>query len=418
MCFVDSRVPVLLSIPSFIVVASDIIAQHTRIVGDCPGTLPEMTSTSRSLQHAWDTAWTTAPPQACETLRNLNGAVAWGQTCVFTEEDNDPIPFSINTACMPWVTSNVYPSPSAFYSPATACPAKWTAVATQTAANGEGSDNRWIDGEIGLQCCPDGFQADGRDGCRPEGSGRFPVVECGEADAEENELRTYDGGAWPATATPSITALHLRYQPSDTGGTNSPTASSTEATSTGATSSQSPGGGSGGDSGNGISTGAIAAIATIIPLVIIIGALAMFLLWRRKKKNGKAAIALKNLGDEKDDYPLRSVDDTANQAASTRHDMPKGTTAAAYYTGSSQHPHETPEWNVEMDAVEAERLKVTGTSAQQSSSPVSPESGVEATELAGLARVPRKPIAPIELDSTPVIPEVGDAYIPYRPGRE
>ncbi|CAG5182414.1 uncharacterized protein ALTATR162_LOCUS10149 [Alternaria atra] len=151
---------------------------------------------------------------------------------------------------------------------------------------------------------------------------------------------------------------------------------------------------------------------------MIIGAFAMFLLWRRKKKNNKAAIALKDLGDEKDDYPLRSVDDTANQAASTHHDMPKGTATVAYYTSSSQYPHEIPEWNVEMDATEAERQRVAGTPAYQAPSPVSPESGVEAAELAGMARVPRKPIAPVELDSTPVIPEVGDAYIPYRPGRE
>jgi hypothetical protein len=370
-----------------------------------------MTSTSRSLQHTWDTVWSTAPPQACATLRNLNGAVAWGETCVFPEEDSDPIPFSINTACMPWVTSNVYPSPSAFYSPATACPASWTAVATQTTADGEGSDNRWIDGEIGLQCCPNGFQADGRDGCRPESSGNFPVVECGEADAEENELRTYAGGSWPASATPSVTALRLRYQPSDAGSAN-PTPSNTAATASESSSSSGSPGGSGASDG-GISTGAIAAIATVIPLVMIIGALALFLLWRRRKKNRKAALASKHSGDEKDDYPSRFVNDTAY------HPIPKGT-AAAHYAGSSQTPHETPEWNVEMDATEAERQKVAsiapapGTSTSSSS----PVNGSEAAELAGMARVARKPIAPVEIDGNPVIPEVGDAYIPYRPGRE
>jgi len=381
-----------------------------------------MTSTSRSLQHTWDTAWATAPPQACATLRNLNGAVAWGETCVFPEEDEDPIPFSINTACMPWVTSNIYPSPSAFYSPATACPASWTAVATQTDANGEGSDNRWIDGEIGLQCCPNGFQADGRDGCRPGGSGNFPVVECGEADAEENESRTYAGGSWPASATPSITALHLRYQPSDAGSVN-PTASNTATGASASSSGGSQGGGSGGDnngSGNGISTGAIAAIATVVPLVMILGALALFLLWRRRKKNRKAALASKHMGDEKDDDPTRPIDDNTNHSPSAYHAIPKGTTAA-HYANSSQNPHETPEWNVEMDATEAERQKLASTAPAYGGSNVglsSPGNGGEATELAGLARVPRKPIAPVEIDGNAVIPEVGDAYIPYRPGRE
>jgi hypothetical protein len=33
-----------------------------------------------------------------------------------------------------------------------------------------------------------------------------------------------------------------------------------------------------------------------------------------------------------------------------------------------------------------------------------------------MARVPRKPIAPVEIDGTAVVAEVGDAYIPYRPG--
>ena len=331
------------------------------------------------------------------------------------------MPFSINTACMPWVTSNIYPSPSAFYSPATACPASWTAVATQTDANGEGSDNRWIDGEIGLQCCPNGFQADGRDGCRPGGSGNFPVVECGEADAEENESRTYAGGSWPASATPSITALHLRYQPSDAGSVN-PTASGTATGASASNSGGSQGGGNAGannSSGNGISTGAIAAIATVIPLVMILGALALFLLWRRRKKNKKAALASKHIGDEKDDDPTRPIDDNTNHSPSAYHAIPKGTTAA-HYANPSQNPHETPEWNVEMDATEAERQKLASTAPPygSSTSGLSPVNGEGAAELAGLARVPSKPIAPVEIDGNAVIPEVGDAYIPYRPGRE
>jgi len=358
-----------------------------------------MTSTSRHLQHSWNTAWATAPPPSCSTLRNLNGAVAWGETCVFAQEDDDPLPFSINTACMPWFTSNVYPSPSAFYSPATACPDSWTAVATQTAESGEGSDDRWVDGEVGLQCCPEGFQSDGHTGCRPGGSGSWPVVECGEADAEENTLTTYDAARWPASATPSISALKLRYQASDAGGAR-PTGSGDS------------GSGSGGKGDDGLSTSAIAAIATVIPLVLIIAALAAFTLWRRSKKRTAALLASTNLGQEKAGRRSGSTDGPAKHVY---HSVPKH----ARDDGSSPGQHETPEWNVEMDALEAERPNLVGADSPPVGGGKAQSQGqAEAAELGGLARVPRKAIAPVEIDGRPVLAEVGDAYIAYRPGAE
>jgi hypothetical protein len=203
----------------------------------------------------------------------------------------------------------------------------------------------------------------------------------------------------------------LRYQPSNTEGAN-PTVSSIVAGASGSSSSGNQGGGG----GSGISTGAIAAIATVIPLVMVIGALALFLLWRRRKKNSKALLASKHLGHEKDNYPLRSVDDSANRTTPAHQVTPKGN-AAAYHAVPSQNPHETPEWNVEMDATEAERQKFAS-SASVYGNPMpgaSVRHGSEAAELAGMARVPRKPIAPVEIDGHAVIPEVGDAYIPYRP---
>ncbi|KAA8619779.1 hypothetical protein A1F94_004699 [Pyrenophora tritici-repentis] len=357
-----------------------------------------MTSTSRHLQHAWNTAWATAPPPSCSTLRNLNGAVAWGESCVFAQEDGDPVPFSINTACMPWVTSNVYPSPSAFYSPATACPDAWTVVATQTAASGEGSDNRWVDGEVGLQCCPEGFQGDGGAGCRPGGSGSWPVVECGEADAEENNMKTYNGGRWPASATPSIGALRLRYQTSDAGGAG-PTASASGPGKTGTSS---------GKGGSGLSTGAIAAIATVLPLVLILAALAAFTFWRRNKRRKVALLASQHLGQEKADRPSSS---THGNTRHTYYSVPKG---SAYAVGSSQVQHETPEWNVEMDAMDTERQNLVGAygSAERD---VRGQGQAEVPELGGLARMPRKAIAPVEIDGRAILAEVGDAYIAYRP---
>jgi hypothetical protein len=375
-----------------------------------------MTSTTRSLQQSWNTAWASAPPASCQTLRNLNNAVAWGQTCVFAEEDGDPTPFDINTACMPWVTSGISPSPSAFYSPATACPDSWTPVATQMSASSQNDGDRWIDGEVGLQCCPNGMVGDGATGCRPGSSGSWPVVECGEADAEENEQRTYNGASWPASATPSIIALQLRYQPSDVGSAN-PTASSTSASETGAGGSE---GSKDGGEGGGLSTGATAAIATVIPLVLIIGALAAFLLWRRKKNRKAALVAGKEHADEKAGRPSGSVTGTTHHAVAAGSDL-----KAPFATAPTSH-HETPEWNVEMDATEAERQKLVGPyqspiSATSFQSPVSASTAgnpSDAAELGGVARLPRKPIAPVEIDSTEVRAEVGDAYIPYRPGSE
>jgi hypothetical protein len=154
---------------------------------------------------------------------------------------------------------------------------------------------------------------------------------------------------------------------------------------------------------------------------MIIGALALFLLWRRRKKNSKAVLASNHTGDEKDNYPLRSVDDSANQTApAPAHQVTLKGNAAAYHAVSSQNPHETPEWNVEMDATEAERQKFAS-SASMYGTPIlgaSVRHGSEAAELAGMARVPRKLIAPVEIDGHAVVPEVGDAYIPYRPGQE
>ncbi|KAH7094693.1 hypothetical protein FB567DRAFT_510839 [Paraphoma chrysanthemicola] len=358
---------------------------------------------TRSNRRTWSPAYETAAPAACQTLRNYRNVVEWGYTCVFAEEDGDPVPFSINTACMPWVTPNVYPASSAFYSPATACPTSWSAVSTAT------SGEQWVSGETALTCCPAGFDGDGRGGCKVGSSGSVPVVQCGEADAEENKNLVYTAGAWPASVTASITALHLRYQASDIG----------SASATGSNSASSTGGaGSSGSSGNGgLSTGAKVAIGVVIPLVFLVGALAFFLLWRRRKqKKAAAVLAPANMGDEKSTPAPSSVDRSSyQQSPPTVSKGPIGNTFAAHHNITPTNPHETPEWNVEMDATEAERQHLVGTHNDPLSA-TSPASDV--TELGGLARVARKPIAPVEIDGRQIVPEVGDAYIPYRPGRE
>jgi hypothetical protein len=334
-------------------------------------------------------------------LRNLNNVVEWGKMCVFGKEDGDPVPFSINTACMPWVTPNVYPSTGAFYSPATACPSSWSAVSTAT--NGD----QWVNGETAISCCPSGFEGDGRGGCRVGSTGTFPVVQCGEADAEENNNRVYTAGQWRAGATASITALQLRYQASDIG---SASASSNSPANTRGSSSTNNNGGNGG-----LSTGAKAAIGTIIPLVFIIGALAFALLWRRRRqKKAAMALAAKDIADEKDTRPSGSITGAAAAYHHPPSDIKRSSispgVAAAYPPGA--HTSETPEWNAELDATEAERQRLVSNHYEPESAV---SNGTGASELGGVVRMQRKPIAPVEIDGRPVVAEVGDAYVPYRP---
>jgi MYXO-CTERM domain-containing protein len=338
-----------------------------------------MSSTSRSNQQPWSTAFEIAPPAACNTLRNNHNAVEWGYTCVFAEEDG-PAPPAINTACMAWVAAAT-PAPTAFYSPATACPTSWTPVATRTTASG--ADDQWIDGETALSCCPSGFVGDKTGACSPGTSGTWPIMQCGEADAEENELRTYTAGSWPATATAQVPALQLRFQATDTGGAPAATSSSASTN---------------GNGTSGLSTGAKAALGTTIPLVFLLGALAFFLLWRRRRRNARSLASVAHAAEEEHLYPKPR--------------LPLDTTTTAYahpqlstVPGTALPAHETPEWNVEMDAVEAERRRyvaVQGSvfrSVAEDTVAKREADEVGVAELGGLARVARKLVAPVEIDS-------------------
>ncbi|KZM20118.1 uncharacterized protein EKO05_0007472 [Ascochyta rabiei] len=367
-----------------------------------------MASTSRANQHPWVTAYQNAPPATCATLRAFSNTVEYGLQCVFAEEDGDPLPNSINTACLPWATSGV-PSSAAFYSPATACPTSWTAVATRTAAEGA---NDWTDGETAIECCPQGFVGGTGGMCNPGSSGTTPVVRCGEADAEENVNLVYTAGSWPASVTARVTALQLRYQPTDIESSASLTGSSSGSTSA-STGSSSPGAGN--SVGGGLSTGAKAAIGTVVPLVFILGTLAAFLLWRRRRHR-KAAVALsKDVGDgheAKQSYKA-VAQSPYNDAKSGPNMLP-----VAAVAGATQNvQHEAPEWNAELDATEAERrryMAVQGSlfpATASGAGDAASSGGVsEANELGGMIRMNRKPVAPAELDSTPLTMEMdGDA---------
>ncbi|KAJ4985217.1 hypothetical protein SVAN01_09259 [Stagonosporopsis vannaccii] len=361
-----------------------------------------MTST-RPNQHAWVTAFGNSPPAACATLRALSNIVEYGLTCVFAEEDGDPLPDSVNTACLPWATGSVSAT-STFYSPATACPTSWTVVATRTDAE---DITDWISGETALECCPPGFIGGGAGMCNPGPSGMTPVVECGEADADENETAIYTAGGWPASASARVTALQLRYQPTDVGLTGS--VSATRSGSSG-TSTNSSGVGHG---DNGLSAGAKAAIGTVIPLVFILGLLVAFLLWRRRKHRHNAAMLSKEITDgHESKHSYENVHQhTINNSESTPDADVRATATTAPATRKG--PHETPEWNTELDATEAERkrylavqgsLFMTGNGAKAAAS--SPGEASEVSELGGMMRVNRKPIAPVELDSTPLTAEL------------
>lgn len=253
---------------------------------------------------------------------------------------------------------------------------------------------------------------DGGSGCRPGSTGSWPVVECGEADADENELRTYSAAAWPATATPGITALQIRFQASDIG----------SATATGSLlPSESGGAGAGNTSasgnGNGLSTGAIIAIAVVIPLVLLIGAVAAFLLWRRRRH--RKAVAAYHLTDK--DMPENATGRSPGnlEIAQSYNSSPSSKLEKTAHMGTAgltgvAAQHETPEWNAELDSSEVRKQQLgSSTLALASANSTRNE---DVSELGGLARVPRKPIAPVEMEGTPVA-EMGDAYIPYRPER-
>lgn len=369
-----------------------------------------MSSTTRSLQRTWTSAYETAPPTACSTLRNYRSVIEWGYTCTFSEEEDDASTstatasnFPINTACMPWVTPGIYPATDAFYSPATACPDAWTAVSTSTAGT-----NQWIDGETAIICCPSGFEGNGSGGCQPGSSGVWPVVECGDADEEENESRTYSGAAWPTGVTNSIIALELRHQATDLA-SNSQTASGSGAsntsglpTSTGAVAGN---GTANGNGSGGLTTGAKAAIGTVVPVTFLLGALACYLLWRRRRARNAAS------GEERGDGHGAPEVAYAKAGSMSPTSPTSPSTVASKPIGATGNQAETPEWNAEMDARETERYRAyqpprseaisgSGDAATAVAGGEIPANNNAPSELAGMARKARKPLPVYEIDGT------------------
>ncbi|KAF2445568.1 hypothetical protein P171DRAFT_267900 [Karstenula rhodostoma CBS 690.94] len=362
-----------------------------------------MTSTTRSLHHPWSTPWATPPPSSCSTLILASSTINYGATCAFPEEDASTSIIPFNTACLPWLASAT-PASNAFYSPATACPPSWSAVATQTSGLAQA-----VEGETALSCCPNGFEDGGSGVCKPANTGIFAVVQCGEADAEENESRTYAGASWPASATVSVPALQLRFRAVDASSTGSRTTSAS--TSASASASGTPSGTNtteeeaGG--GGGLSIGAKAAIGVVIPLAFILLALGIFFLWRRRRHN-KAVERHEEAFTEMKPY---SDTTSPNIIEST--------------SGISQHhnANETPEWNTELEATEAQRQRdavpATVPAAVPTAVPAASAAQSPVSELGGLARKPRKPVPAVEMEGSPIAAEMDvSKYMAYQPPRD
>lgn len=200
------------------------------------------------------------------------------------------------------------------------------------------------------------------------------MVQCGDADEEENEIKMFEGARWPAEMKIEIPALMLRYRESD--------ANATRPAGNSSVGSQN----NNDDSSGALSTGAIAAIATAIPVFVIATIAAAFLLWRRKRKRDAAAL---DAATVKTSRPSGSID-----ISSPISELGSPATYAA--VGSAKR-HETPEWNNEMEDTGGARYHH--------------HHHQQPAELMGFAR----PV-PVELDGTPVLAEVGDSHVPYRPG--
>lgn len=137
-----------------------------------------------------------------------------------------------------------------------------------------------IPGETGLSCCPNGFDDDGGGTCKPASTGTCQVVECGDADAEENNSRTFMGANWLASATLGVQALQVRFRAEDkgaAGSTGSPLSSTSGTPSPTSTGESTP--------SAGLSTGAKAAIGAVVPIAFSLLVLAMFFLYRSRKHN-------------------------------------------------------------------------------------------------------------------------------------
>jgi hypothetical protein len=142
--------------------------------------------------------------------------------------------------------------------------------------------------------------------------------------------------------------------------------------------------------------GAKAAIGTIIPLVSIFGAVLLFMLWRRRKarKASKAAKWMDSIEPKSGNHPNAPV-----TSADPKFSDSTSPIAAA---GASQRmngaSNETPEWNVEMDALETERSLAYKLVPGRDPIDTMNDKAITASELGGFSKQKRKPLPSYELE--------------------
>ncbi|KAJ4266510.1 hypothetical protein NW762_004497 [Fusarium torreyae] len=221
-----------------------------------------------------------------------------GRECTAVTSDS-VVGIDFATACLP---DDFDPAPSAYYSPGIECPSGYTAQKSCTRSSGD-------DEKTTVTCCP---QRNNINMWCVEDPGTLSgpweslfctwsagnkqtviLVTTSVSGTESTTAVTMNGGE-------GINAFGLRmiYEPSDIPNTEASTtdasttaASTTAASTSGAT--NEPAQTSSGDSNDsgGISTGAIAAIAVVIPIVVIAALVGAFIWWRRRRRQTPGVVA-------------------------------------------------------------------------------------------------------------------------------
>lgn len=250
--------------------------------------------------------------------------------------------FDFKSSCLP---DDFNPDTTAYYSPGTGCPSGYTAQKDCTRTNGV---------QTTVTCCP--VRGDIELWCvsEPESlEGPWVSMQCtwSAGDEEKVLLVTSDSTTMGVTMSggQGINAYGLRmvYESSDLE-TSTSTPSETAKPETGADvtggpsetatndSSSSTASADSADDDAGLSTGAIAAIAVVIPIVLISLGLGLFFFLRRRKQQSSAANAAIAKHDSK--YPEQAE----STAGSTGYNSPQTSmalqTGTAPQTGTAQDP--------------------------------------------------------------------------------
>ena len=246
--------------------------------------------TTRSQCQPWRPAYMTAPPEAC----HQPAGNVWGHTCSTTG-------IAPALSCYPWSASAPAIDECLFWSPAIACPQGWVASTVRTTPYRAGytdGDAEWIAGETAITCCPSGFEDRNSGGnCRWSGTNFLTNTPCtsGSSAAETGRAsgQSTSSATRATTTQPYAKELRLRYQQSDL----------TQLQQDDPTGNPSP------DSTHGnknLSTGAKAAIGTVVPVVVIGLVVGLFFFWRLRRRRPNAETKIGTDADTSSQLPYNS----------------------------------------------------------------------------------------------------------------